>query len=110
MGRPRLSADQRRSLRIAVRLSASDLRELEARKAAAESLCGHVRTQALRRNRPEPVPEVNRIALRLLNEYGQRINDQAHAANLGATVTITTQQLAELAALLRRILEDLRSG
>ncbi len=107
MGRPRLSADQRRSLRLAVRLSASDLDELEARKAAAESLCGHVRRKALRRTRPDPVPEVNRIALRLLNEHGQRINDQAHAAHLGATVTITAKQLAELAALLRRILQGL---
>jgi hypothetical protein len=108
MGRPRLSADQRRSLRLAVRLSASDLDELEARKAAVETLCGHVRSKALRRTRPDPVPEVNRIALRLLNEHGQRINDQAHAAHLGATVTITAKQLAELAALLRRILQDLR--
>ncbi len=46
--------------------------------------------------------------MRLLNEHGQRINDQAHAAHLGATVTITAKQLAELAALLRRILQDLR--
>ena len=108
MGRPRLSTEKRRSLRIAVRLSASDLDELEARKAAAESLCGHLRRKALRRTGPDPVPEVNRIALRLLNEHGQRINDQAHAAHLGATVTITAKQLAELAALLRRILQDLR--
>ncbi len=108
MGRPRLSTEKRRSLRIAVRLSASDLDELEARKAAAESLCGHVRSRALRRNGQNPVPEVNRIALRLLNEHGQRINDQAHTAHLGATVTITAKQLVELAALLRRILQDLR--
>ena len=108
MGRPRLSAEKRRSLRIAVRLSASDLDELEARKAAAESLCGHLRSKALRRTGPETVPEVNRIVLRLLNEHGQRINDQAHAAHLGATVTLTAKQLAELAALLRRILRDLR--
>jgi hypothetical protein len=108
MGRPRLSGEKRRSLRIAVRLSSSDLEELEAGKAAGESLCGQIRNRALRRTGPDPVPEVNRIAVRLLNEHGQRINDQAHAAHLGATVTLSAKQLAELTALLRRILQDLR--
>ena len=108
MGRPRLPANKRRSQRVAVRLSVSDLETLEARKPEAQSLGAYVRNEALQRRRPSPVPEVNRIALRLLNEHGQRINDQAHAAHLGATVTLTAKQLAELAALLRRILQDLR--
>ena len=108
MGRHRLPDSRRRSQRIGIRLSPDDFLKLEAHKPPAESMSGHIRKAALRRRRPEPTPEVHRILLAMLNSYGQRINDQAHAAHLGATVTLTARELGELAALLRRMLQDLR--
>lgn len=107
MGRHRLPNHKRRSLRINVRLSAQDVELLEARKAPTESRAAFLRDRALKRNRPEPVREVSPTLLRMLDQYCQRINHQAHAANLGATVTLTPKELAMLAALLRLILKDL---
>lgn len=107
MGRPRLPTHLRRSLRITVRLSGQDLELLEARKAPAESCAAYIRDRALKRSRPEPLKEVSRTLLRMLDQYAQRINAQAHGANLGATVTLTPKELDMLAALLRLIRRDL---
>lgn len=109
MGRPRIRESSRRSLRISVRLSPLDLDNIHERKAPAESVAGYLRSKALRRKQPQPVPEVNRLALRLLNEYAQRINHQARDAHLGAPITLTVDELRQLAALLRRILQALRT-
>lgn len=110
MGRPRLAADKKRSLRIAVRLDYADVLDLrKSLKDGADSLVGLIRTKSLERKRPEPVPEIEGIALQLLNEYGHRINEAARAANQGAPITLTARDLAELSALLKRIRRDMRS-
>ena len=109
MGRPRLPESRRRSLRISVRLSPLDFDKIQDRKGPAESVTGYLRSEALRRKRPQTIPQVNQLLLRLLNVHARRINDQARAANQGAPITLTTAELRELAALLRRILEALRS-
>src|SRR5215218_276353 len=100
MGRTLLPDSERRCHRIAVRLSPGEVEIMEAHKHEAQTLAGHIRCAALKRPRPDPVPEVNRIALNLLREHGQGLNDKALAGHRANRVAITGADLTEVRNLL----------
>lgn len=105
MGRPRMSQAERRAIKIMMRVSDLELKKLK--RPETESLAAFIRTQALNLPLPPPVPEPNRLALKLLLEHARVINEAAHAANMGQP--IGNIDLPELLSLLRYLIVEMES-